>query len=216
MVAYPVVYTDKGIPVNFVCLVDEDGAPTLISLVSGPISAADGEIFSIGSTTDPSTSFTVIGLLKQLSAQFAAGIPIPVNITISMEDAQLATESNQELGLSQQTNANATLTAIENILSTIEAETGTTPQLTPLGYQQIPAATPAVIAPNLPVGTTRIFVIAEVGQGFRWRDDGVNPDAATGMICWAGSSLDMNIVNPAKFKMFPLDATTVINLSYYS
>jgi hypothetical protein len=215
MVAYPVVYTDKGIPVNFICLVDENGDPTLISLVSGPITATDGAIVSIGTTTDPSTSFTVIGLLKQLSAQFAAGIPIPVNITISMEDAQLATESNQELGLTQQTNANATLTAIENILSTIEAETGTTPQLTPLGYQQIPAATPAVIAPNLPNGATRAFINAEVGQGFRWRDDGVNPDAATGMICWAGATLDMNIVGLNKFRMFPLDAQTIINLSYY-
>lgn len=89
-------------------------------------------------------------------------------------------------------------------------------QLTPKGYQQIlAAATAAAVGLTIPSGATSAIIQAEA-QDARWRDDGVNPTAAIGMILKVASELVVNDEALANLKFINLTAGTILNVSYYA
>lgn len=219
MVDYPVVYGPNAVPVQFVCNVDENGDPTTVSLVSGPVTATDGAIATIGHTTDSETTPTVVGLLKLLSAQFAAGIPLPIVIQgVTIDGSQLASATVQNLILTAIQTADSTLSTMSSTLDSILSQVSSAnPIRTPKGYQQIPAAAPTLHSLSVPAGATRCVIRPEGGAGFRWTDDAVTvPTLTVGMPCYSGESLVMDITGLSLMELYPLDAQTIINISYYA
>ncbi len=65
----------------------------------------------------------------------------------------------------------------------------------PLGYQQIANATLAsatnlTIPTTIPAGALALYAVIQANGGtIRWRDDGVAPDAMTGMLIPSGGEL---------------------------
>jgi hypothetical protein len=87
---------------------------------------------------------------------------------------------------------------------------------TPLGYQQISAATLAAAQSlTLPVGATSAVVQAEGGD-VRWRDDGVSPTNSIGMILYQGM-LPIVVGDPAAIMFIRSTNQTgaTLNVSYY-
>jgi hypothetical protein len=60
--------------------------------------------------------------------------------------------------------------------------------LQPVGFARVFPLTVATALPAAPAGTKVALIQAEA-QNVRWRDDGVNPTAATGMVMTAGDSM---------------------------
>jgi hypothetical protein len=56
--------------------------------------------------------------------------------------------------------------------------------MSPKGYTKTVSAG-AVITLTVPAGASRVLLKAET-KGFRWRDDGTNPDGTTGMLIDTG------------------------------
>lgn len=92
----------------------------------------------------------------------------------------------------------------------------------PLGYVQIVAATLASavgivngtnVAP-IPAGVKRMVMQAEVAN-VRWRDDGVDPTAAVGMILAAGDIVEYT-GNVAAIKFIAVSGSPLVNLSFYN
>jgi len=85
--------------------------------------------------------------------------------------------------------------------------------LTPVGYEQIADVSTPAKALTVPTGA-RVAIIQAVAQNVRWRDDGTDPDATTGMRLEAGSSIvytgDLDAI-----KFFEEAASAELNVSYY-
>lgn len=86
----------------------------------------------------------------------------------------------------------------------------------PAGYQQLAVSSTAV-ALTVPAGAQRA-VIGVQAQPVRWRDDGVNPDADTGMLQKADTFFEL--YGPQSLKAFRVikdDSTdSVLNIVYYA
>lgn len=202
MVDYPVVYGPNAVPVQFICLVDAEGDPTVVSFITGPVTIADGANVALGHTTDSAGTSTVVGLLKELSAQWAQGLT--QTIGVNLNTSGLATETTLELL--------AAAVSGGRVLVTTQDGTATTPK----GYTQLANASIATASGlGAPGGSTRAVLRVEGGNGIRWRDDGVNPTAAIGMPLYPGESLEVKIANLNTFKMIAVDGTTIVNIAFY-
>jgi hypothetical protein len=87
------------------------------------------------------------------------------------------------------------------------------PAGTPLGFQQIPAATLAnstALAP--PVGATYALFSPSIA-GVSWRDDGNAPTGAMGMPIQVGQMVAL--ANLAALRFIAAAAGAVLNVSYY-
>ena len=80
-----------------------------------------------------------------------------------------------------------------------------------MGYQQL-TLSDAAQTPAVPHGTSQVAVNAEGGV-LRWRDDGVNPTAAVGMIIVEGDTLRLE-GHPEGLRIFGGSGTKA-NLSYW-
>lgn len=82
----------------------------------------------------------------------------------------------------------------------------------PLGYQQIGTVSSA-IGLTVPMGALVALIQAE-SQDVRWRDDGTNPTAETGLALAAGATLaytgDLSAI-----KFIEVSASAKLNISYY-
>ncbi len=85
-------------------------------------------------------------------------------------------------------------------------------QRQPNGFETIAGA--ATAKGLTPPAKTKLAIIQAVGQNVRWRDDGTDPDATTGMQLVAGSSL-VYVGDLTTIKFFEEAATVEINVSYY-
>lgn len=85
-------------------------------------------------------------------------------------------------------------------------------KLNPKGYQQITGLS-AVKGLNPPQGA-RVAVICCWSQPVRWRDDGTDPDANTGMPMMAGRDM-LYTGNLAKIKFIEMNTGAELNVSYY-
>lgn len=87
---------------------------------------------------------------------------------------------------------------------------------TPLGYQQIAAATlQAATALTVPAGATFAVIEPEAGN-VRWRDDGPNPTTAVGVPVLVGQQLVYaSVAGLAAIKFIDQDANGILNVSYY-
>lgn len=84
----------------------------------------------------------------------------------------------------------------------------------PLGYEQILTATLAVATQlNKPAYTKVAYVQVEGGQ-VRYRDDGVNPTAAIGMLLVDGAVLEYS-GDLSTLKFITESGTPKLNVSYY-
>jgi hypothetical protein len=87
------------------------------------------------------------------------------------------------------------------------------PAGTPLGYQNIPAATLAAATPlTPPAGATWALVSPSVAA-VSWRDDGTAPTATIGMPIAVGQMV--TLANLATIKFIAAAAGAVLNVSYY-
>lgn len=93
-------------------------------------------------------------------------------------------------------------------------------RMTPLGYAQVAAgaATAKVLgtAVAIPAGAAFVYLMAEGGAGFRYRDDGVSPTAAIGMPIAAGTELEIALDDLTAFRWIAMDTNTIINLAFYA
>lgn len=89
-------------------------------------------------------------------------------------------------------------------------------QGTPLGYQQITAATLATAAAlSVPATATYAIIEAEAAD-IRWRDDGTNPTPTVGMLLYAGIPVPIPFSGDlATVKFIRTQTTSVLNVSYY-
>jgi len=85
-------------------------------------------------------------------------------------------------------------------------------KLIPLGYQQITSL--SSVQGLSPPPQSRVALIQAVTQPVRWRDDGVDPDANTGMVLEAARDMlftsDLTAV-----RFIETAASAEINVSYY-
>lgn len=91
-----------------------------------------------------------------------------------------------------------------------------------MGYQQITVLTAAVgltIPPRQQganfVENAKVALIRPQTQGIRWRDDGIDPTATTGMPLAAGETLEYD-GQLSRFRMIEQAASAAVNVSYYS
>ncbi len=86
----------------------------------------------------------------------------------------------------------------------------------PCGYQQIASATLAaatgLTAPTPPRVT--VAMIQAEGGNLRWRDDGTDPDANTGMLLLEGDTLPY-MGDLAAIKLIRVAAGALANVAYY-
>jgi hypothetical protein len=198
MVDYPVVYGPNAVPVQFICLVDAEGDPTVVSFITGPVTQADGANVALGHTTDAAATPTVIGLLKQLSAQWAAGIQ--QSISVNLTATGVATE-----------------TTLENVLSALSLVTTKTAKVTPKGYVHLlNSDIVGGYTLNPPAGATSAKIRPEGGKGIRSRDDGVAPTSTVGMPLFSGETLSLNLVDMSQMKIIAMDSSTTLNIAYYA
>ena len=84
----------------------------------------------------------------------------------------------------------------------------------PQGYQQITDLSSA-IGLTVPSNAFYAFIICEGTNSMaRWRDDGVDPDASTGMPLWSGTSLEY-AGKLSAIKFIDGSGTSTLNVSYY-
>jgi hypothetical protein len=84
---------------------------------------------------------------------------------------------------------------------------------TPKGYQQITDLT-ASIGLTVPAGSTYAIVQAETVD-LRWRDDGVAPGAAVGMLLPSTQTMIFAGLSMAAVKFIQTTAGGILNASYY-
>jgi hypothetical protein len=86
---------------------------------------------------------------------------------------------------------------------------------TPLGYQQISAATLATATKlTLPTGAT--VAVAQVDTaGVRWRDDGTAPTGAIGMQMLAGATVAFGGASLSAVQFILASGSPILNVSYY-
>ena len=85
--------------------------------------------------------------------------------------------------------------------------------LVPLGYVQDTIISAATALPTVPAATTVALIQAE-GANIRWRDDGVDPTAAVGMLFGAGTAFWYRGTFAA-FKVIQVSTGGILNVSYY-
>ena len=87
---------------------------------------------------------------------------------------------------------------------------------TPLGYQQISAATLAT-ATKLTVPTGAVVAVAQVDTaGVRWRDDGTAPTGAIGMQLSTGGTIAFGGASMTAVQfILATGGSPVLNVSYY-
>jgi hypothetical protein len=87
---------------------------------------------------------------------------------------------------------------------------------TPLGYQQISAATLATAtALTVPTGAT-VAVVQPDTAAVRWRDDGTAPTGAIGMQILAGATVAFGGASLTAVKfILTTGGSPVLNVSYY-
>ncbi len=83
-----------------------------------------------------------------------------------------------------------------------------------LGYVQDAVLTASQGLPSIPAGATYALIQAEA-QSIRWRDDGVDPTASTGMLLTAGSSFMYSSGPLANVRVIEATGGAVVNVSYY-
>jgi hypothetical protein len=81
----------------------------------------------------------------------------------------------------------------------------------PLGYQQLSPS--AVTKLTVPDGANFAVIVPET-QGVRWRDDGTDPDANTGMLLTAGTQLEYS-GDLSAIRFIQAAASAKLNVSYY-
>ena len=84
--------------------------------------------------------------------------------------------------------------------------------MTPLGYQQV-TATGSAFALTPPAGARQARIGAEA-QVIRWRDDGMNPIAATGQRITAATEFDY-AGSLTAIRLIAETAGAIANISYY-
>lgn len=84
----------------------------------------------------------------------------------------------------------------------------------PLGYQQIAAAT-LVAATNLtpPPGTKLAYITSDTST-VRWRDDGIAPTTAVGMLVAAGDGF-IYAADFSKVQFIAAAGSPILSVSYY-
>lgn len=85
-------------------------------------------------------------------------------------------------------------------------------KMNPKGYQQVTGLSSA--KGITPPREARVAVIQAIGQDVRWRDDGTDPDANTGMVLQTGRDM-LYTGNMAKIKFIETAASAEVNVSYY-
>lgn len=85
----------------------------------------------------------------------------------------------------------------------------------PRGYQKLTVST-AAVGLTVPDGAARGVVVVEA-QPLRYRDDGTDPDANTGMLCVAATRFDIESREALlAFKAIRSGGTdSVLSISYY-
>lgn len=81
----------------------------------------------------------------------------------------------------------------------------------PLGYVQIADVSSAV---GVPFGGGRVALIQALNQNVRWRDDGQDPDANTGLRLHAGETM-FYVGNLRKIKFIEEAAGAEVNIAVY-
>lgn len=84
----------------------------------------------------------------------------------------------------------------------------------PLGYQQVTSLN-TVKTLTVPAGAERAFFIV-TGQNVRYRDDGTNPDANTGMLIKTTDPPLEYKGDLAALKFIEVTASAVLNVAYYA
>ncbi len=90
----------------------------------------------------------------------------------------------------------------------------------PLGYAQVANLSAAVGLPQvgnpaaIPNGPSVVAVLVAETQDVRWRDDGVDPTAAVGMLLTAGTEFVYS-GTLANIKFIEATASAKLNVSYY-
>ena len=85
--------------------------------------------------------------------------------------------------------------------------------LKPLGYEQDGTISGATALPNIPA-EARLALVIVTGQDCRWRDDGTDPDASTGMLLKTDTMFWYN-GDLSAFKIIETAVSAVLNVSYY-
>lgn len=83
----------------------------------------------------------------------------------------------------------------------------------PIAYEQVTGIGSAKGLQSIPNGATLAMIQPE-SQNIRWRDDGVNPTTAIGMILVANDIMFYS-GNLADIKFIEVSATAKINVTYY-
>lgn len=82
-----------------------------------------------------------------------------------------------------------------------------------LGYQQITDIA-AATGLTIPSGTAYVIIQCE-GAGVRWRDDGIDPTTAVGMLLDAGEELRYDSPSIGTLRFIESATTAVLNVAYY-
>lgn len=82
-----------------------------------------------------------------------------------------------------------------------------------LGYQQLGTLT-AAIGLTIPAGTETVLLQGE-SQNIRYRDDGTDPTASSGMVLAAGTLYEMTVGQIARMKFIEATSAAKLNVSYY-
>lgn len=83
--------------------------------------------------------------------------------------------------------------------------------ISPLAYVQIADVSSAV---GVPYGGGRVALIQALNQHVRWRDDGIDPDATTGVRLHAGETI-FYVGNLRKIKFIEEASGAEINVAVY-
>lgn len=83
--------------------------------------------------------------------------------------------------------------------------------ITPIAYVQIADVSSAV---GIPYGGGRVALIQALNQHVRWRDDGSDPDASTGMRLHAGETF-FYVGNLRKIKFIEEASGAEVNITVY-
>jgi len=87
----------------------------------------------------------------------------------------------------------------------------------PLGYQQITAATLAAATALTPPAGTNVAIVQQnvVSVNVRWRDDGVNPTSAIGMVLGSGGQIAFSGPSLTAVKFILVSGSPILDITYY-
>lgn len=88
-------------------------------------------------------------------------------------------------------------------------------QTSPIAGAQMGLTVVAATGLTVPGGATTALISVE-GQNVRWRDDGTNPTAGSGMIMYAGAAPQVFSGNLSAVKFIQTAASATLNVSYYT